>query len=64
MRSGGLVRPTDCQLLAGTSRDWAYANRMVKATIQKLQAKWGIATTGVMDARTAAWFRGYGYTII
>lgn len=44
--------------------DLAYANRMVTVTVQKLQAKWGIATTGLMDARTAAWFRGYGYTII
>lgn len=44
--------------------DWAYANRMVLVTLQKLQAHWGLATTGQMDARTEAWFRGYSYTII
>ena len=44
--------------------DWAYANRMVLVTLQKLQAHWGLATTGQLDARTEAWFRGYGYTII
>lgn len=47
-----------------TEPDWAYANRMVLVTLQKLQAHWGLATSGVMDSRTAAWFRGYGYTVI
>jgi hypothetical protein len=47
-----------------TEPNWAYANRMVTVAMQKLQAKWGLTTSGLMDARTAAWFRGYGYTII
>jgi hypothetical protein len=44
--------------------DWAQANEMVLVTLKKLQAHWGIPVTGIMDARTEAWFRGYGYTII
>lgn len=47
-----------------TKPDWAYANRMVLVTLQKLQTHWGLATSGQMDSRTAAWFRGYGYTVI
>jgi hypothetical protein len=47
-----------------TEADWADGNRIFTATVKKLQAKWGLATTGLMDARTTAWFRGYGYTII
>lgn len=47
-----------------TEADWQDGNRIFTVTLQKLQAHWGIATSGLMDARTAAWFRGYGYTII
>lgn len=44
--------------------DWAAANKMVEATLRKLQAHWDIPVTGIMDGKTEKWFVGYGYIII
>lgn len=44
-------------------KDFAYAGRMMKVTIQKVQAKFNLKPDGVVGPKTSRVLRAYGYTI-
>lgn len=47
----------------GTKKDFAYAGRMMKVTIQKVQAKFNLKPDGIVGPKTARVLRAYGYKI-
>lgn len=44
-------------------KDFAYAGKMMKVTIQKVQAKFNLAPDGVVGSKTARILRAYGYYV-
>jgi N-acetylmuramoyl-L-alanine amidase len=45
------------------AKNFAYAGRMMKVTIQFVQAKFGLKTDGIVGPTTARVLRSYGYTV-
>lgn len=46
-----------------TKKDFAYAGRMMKVTIQLMQRKFGLQADGIVGPTTARVLRSYGYTV-